>query len=255
MNKASQQIVFWILIFIFLNLFFGNKWNSYVDSFYFTSMLMPVSISTSYFFNLLLVPKYLSEAKYFKFTLYTIYTIIVSVFLSAVIAMISFVVLADLQWNKMNPVVSDLFQMGIIIYFIAILFSFIHLYSSNKRNQEQISVLEQAKNKNLKKTITVRSNRKSVSIVVDDILYIESLSDYVKIHLTQGIIITKEKISLLQETLPDWFIRGHRSFLINQHNLEAYGHDFMQVNSEKLPLGRKYKKEALLKIKLSQVNQ
>lgn len=254
MIKTSHQSIFWILIFIFLNLFFGIRWKNYLDSFYYTSMLMPVAIATSYFFNLLLVPKYLSKGRHFKFVLYTVYTIIVSIFLSSAVAMISFIVLADLKWSEMNPVAADLFQMGVIVYFIAILFSFIQIYNSNKQHREQIAALQEIKEKNVQKTISVRSNRNSVSIVLDDILYIESLSDYVKIHTTTGTIITKEKIGALAEKLPEQFIRIHRSFLINQIKLESYGHDFVQINSEKLPLGRKYKKEALASITVGQIN-
>ncbi|MBO3698598.1 LytTR family DNA-binding domain-containing protein [Roseivirga sp. E12] len=252
MIKTSHQIIFWIVIFGFLNILFGIRWGNYVESFYYSSMLMPVAVGSSYFFNLFLVPKYLSKGKHFQFGLYTVYTIIISAFLTAVISMFSFITLADLQWDQMNPVSADLFQMVVVIYFIAILFSFMHTYKANELNQEKLDTL---KHKNRQEIINIKSNRKSIPVAVNDILYIESLADYVKIHRESDTIITKEKISFLESSLPDWFLRIHRSFLINQHKLEAYGHDFMQVNAEKLPLGRKYKKEALSKIKLTEVNQ
>lgn len=248
MIKHLHQIIFWTLVFVFLNVLFGSRWDNYIDSFYFTTILMPVAMGTSYFFNLFLVPKYLTRKQYFRFSLYTLYTIIASLFLSAVISMFSFVILADLKWHSMNPVVGDILQMGMIIYFVAILFSFIRLYQSNLKHQEQISQLEESHQKNLQKTLTVRSNRKSVPISIEDIFYIESLADYVKIHTTSGVVITKEKISQLEQMLPDWFTRIHRSFLINRNRVESFGHDFVTIHSQKLPLGRKYKKEALDKI-------
>ncbi|OEJ99733.1 LytR/AlgR family response regulator transcription factor [Roseivirga misakiensis] len=253
MHKASNQIIFWILIFVFLNLVFGSKWGDYSNSFYYTSMLMPVALATSYFFNLFLVPKYLSKGQHFKFGLYTVYTIIVSVFLSAVVSIISFIILADLNWNDMNPVVADLFQLGIIIYFVAILFSFIHVYSSDKKNRTELHILEADNEKNLQKTISVRSNRKTISINISEIIYIESLADYVKVHTENEVVVTKEKISNLAYTLPNWFVRIHRSFLIDQNRLNSYGHDYVEVNSTKLPLGRKYKKEALSKFQARNV--
>lgn len=245
MIKYLHQIIFWTLVFVFLNVLFGSRWDNYIDSFYFTTMLMPVAISTSYFFNLFLVPKYLTRNQYFRFGLYTIYTIIVSLFLSAVISVFAFVILADLKWDSMNPVVGDILQMGMIIYFVAILFSFIRLYGSNLEHAKQIIQLKETNEKNQQKTLTVRSNRKSVPISIEDIFYIESLADYVKIHTTSEVVITKEKISQFEQMLPDWFIRIHRSFLINQNKVESFGHDFVTIHSQKLPLGRKYKKEAL----------
>lgn len=209
---------------------------------------MPVAIGSSYFFNLYLVPNYLAQGKNVRFFIYTVYTIIVSVFLTSVVAMFSFIVLADLNWDQMNPVSTDIFQMGVVIYFIAIVFSFIRVYHINRLKESLIAELESNTEKNQKETLVVRSNRKSITINLDDVLFIESLSDYVKIHKVDNTIITKEKISGLYERLPDHFIRIHRSYLVNQEKLEAFGHDFVQINNEKLPLGRKFKKEAISRI-------
>ncbi|KYG85738.1 hypothetical protein AWW67_00420 [Roseivirga seohaensis] len=248
MIKHSRQVIFWVFVFAFLNLLFGLKWSNYLDSFYFTSMLMPVAIATSYFFNLFLVPQYLEAKRYFWFALYTFYTVVVSVFLSGLIAMAAFVFLTDFNWNRMSPVAGDILQLGVIIYFVAILFSFIRVYRSNLERDARIAALEEANQKNLLQTITVRSNREAVSISVDDILYIESLADYVKINTLTGVVITKEKISGLEKMLPEWFIRIHRSYLVNKNKVEAFGHDYVKVQAQQLPVGRKYKKEALERI-------
>ena len=245
MIKHSHQAIFWVLVFGFLNLLFGLKWSDSLDSFYFTTMLMPVSIATSYFFNLFLVPRFLETKKYFWFVLYTFYTVVVSVFLSGVIAMFAFIVLAELNWNRMSPIAGDVLQLGVIIYFVAFLFSFIRVYKSKLEREVKIADLEELNKKNILQTVTVRSNRESVSILVEDILYVESLADYVKINTVAGVTITKEKISGLEKMLPEWFIRIHRSFLVNKKKVEAYGHDYVKIQDQQLPVGRKYKKEAL----------
>lgn len=249
MIKHSHQAIFWLLVFIFLNLLFGLKWSNYLDSFYFTSMLMPVAVATSYFFNLFLVPQFLETKKHFWFGLYTFYTAVVSVFLSGVIAVAAFVFLTDFNWNRMSPVAGDILQLGFIIYFVAILFSFIRVSRSNLRQEELISGLEEINKKNSLQTISVRSNRELISISIDNILYVESLADYVKINTVSGVTITKEKISGLEKMLPEWFIRIHRSFLVNKNKVEAFGHDYVKVQSQQIPIGRKYKKEALESMK------
>ncbi|NVJ47322.1 MAG: LytTR family transcriptional regulator [Cytophagia bacterium] len=248
MIKHYRQVIFWVVVFLFLNLLFGLKWSSYLDSFYFTCMLLPVAIATSYFFNLFLVPRYLQTKKHFWFILYTFYTVIASVFLTGLIAMVSFVFLTDFNWNRMSPVAGDILQLGVIIYFIAILFSFIRVYRSSLERDTKIAALEEAKQKNLLQTITVRSNREAVSILVDDILYVESLADYVKITTATGVVITKEKISGLEKVLPEWFVRTHRSYLVNKNKIEAFGYDYVKIQDQQLPVGRKYKKEALERI-------
>ncbi len=162
--------------------------------------------------------------------------------------MAAFVFLTDFNWNRMSPIAGDVLQLGVIIYFVATLFSFIRVYRSNLEREARIAALEEANQKNLLQTITVRSNREAVSISVDDILYVESLADYVKINIGTGVIITKEKISGLEKMLPEWFIRVHRSYLVNKNKIEAFGHDYVKVQAQQIPIGRKYKKEALEKI-------
>src|SRR5919199_4467429 len=62
--------------------------------------------------------------------------------------------------------------------------------------------------------IYVRADRKMVKVLLNDILYIEGLSDYVKIITTGRTIVTKQLLSALEDTLPkDLFIRIHRSFI------------------------------------------
>lgn len=145
----------------------------------------------------------------------------------------------------MSPVAGDILQLGVIIYFIAIMFSFIRVYRSSLERDTRIAALEEANQKNLLQSITVRSNREAVSILVDDILFVESLADYVKINTGTGVVITKEKISSLEDTLPEWFIRIHRSYLVNKNRVEAFGYDYVKIQDQQLPVGRKYKKEAL----------
>lgn len=180
--------------------------------------------------------------------LYTFYTIVVSIFLSGFIAMAAFVFLTDFNWDRMSPIAGDVLQLGVIIYFVAILFSFIRVYRANLERDVRIAALEEANQKNLLQIITVRSNREAVSISIDGILYVESLADYVKINTVAGVVITKEKISGLEQMLPEWFIRIHRSFLVNKNKVEAFGHDYVKIQDLQLPVGRKYKKEALEEI-------
>lgn len=248
MIKHYRQVIFWVVVFLFLNLLFGLKWSNYLDSFYFTCMLLPVAIVTSYYFNLFLVPRYLQTKKYFWFILYTFYTVVISVFLSGLIAMAAFVFLSDFNWNRMSPLAGDVLQLGVIIYFVAILFSFIRVYRSSFESAAKIAHLQEANQRNLLQTITVRSNRESVSILIEDILYVESLADYVKINTANGVVITKEKISGLEKMLPEWFIRTHRSYLVNKNKIEAFGYDYVKVQDQQLPVGRKFKKEALERI-------
>jgi DNA-binding LytR/AlgR family response regulator len=95
----------------------------------------------------------------------------------------------------------------------------------------------------------VRSDRKMVKIDFNSVLYIESLSDYVKIFTSERTIVIRETISSLEEKLPSKkFIRIHRSFIISFQNITSYTNEFIEINNKALPISRSYKESVLQKL-------
>ncbi len=67
----------------------------------------------------------------------------------------------------------------------------------------------------------VRSDRKMIKIDYDTIIYIESYSDYLKIHLENNTIVTRETITSIEAKLPkQQFLRIHRSYIISIHHIQ-----------------------------------
>ncbi|MBT1699803.1 LytTR family DNA-binding domain-containing protein [Fulvivirgaceae bacterium PWU4] len=96
----------------------------------------------------------------------------------------------------------------------------------------------------------VRADRKMVKVMVDEILYIESLKDYVKIFLPGGQVITKQTITALEEMLPeDDFIRIHRSFIASRKKIASYTQTSAFIGKVELPVGPLYRHLFLQKIK------
>nr|WP_319400150.1 LytTR family DNA-binding domain-containing protein [uncultured Carboxylicivirga sp.] len=94
--------------------------------------------------------------------------------------------------------------------------------------------------------IFVRSDRKMVKIDFNDILYIESLSDYIRIHMTNQIITTRETISNIEVKLPTQdFIRTHRSYIIAIKHIKAFTHETIEIANHELPISRSYKNEVI----------
>lgn len=90
--------------------------------------------------------------------------------------------------------------------------------------------------------LTVRANRKNVRVPLSDILYIESLSDYVQIHTVTQKIVSKERISSLTQKLESsGFLRIHRSFLIATAKIEAFSSEEITINQKVLPVSRSYR--------------
>ena len=97
--------------------------------------------------------------------------------------------------------------------------------------------------------IFVRSDRKMVKICFDEIKYIESISDYIKIHLTDKSVITRETISNIEAKLPQQdFIRTHRSFIVSLSSINSFTNEYIEIGNSEIPISRSYKNEVLQKL-------
>ncbi|MCX7549843.1 LytR/AlgR family response regulator transcription factor [Xanthomarina sp. F2636L] len=92
----------------------------------------------------------------------------------------------------------------------------------------------------------VRADRRMIKIDFDRIIYIESYSDYIKIHLASETIVTRETISAIEAKLPNkQFIRIHRSFIIALAHIESFTSEHIVIHGQALTISRTYKKEVL----------
>ena len=97
--------------------------------------------------------------------------------------------------------------------------------------------------------IFVRSDRKMVRINFADILYIESISDYIKIHLQHQSIVTRETISNIESKLPaNAFIRTHRSFIVSLNKITSFTNEYVEIDNKTIPVSRSYKADVLSKL-------
>jgi DNA-binding LytR/AlgR family response regulator len=91
--------------------------------------------------------------------------------------------------------------------------------------------------------IYLRADRKNIKVNLDDLLFIESLKNYIKVVTKDKTIVTKYSISILEENLPSSFIRIHRSFIIAKNKIESYTSEFIQIGKYELPVSRSYRHE------------
>ena len=92
----------------------------------------------------------------------------------------------------------------------------------------------------------VRAERRMVKIRFSDILYIESLADYIKIHLIDNTVTTRETISGIEAKLPQQkFIRVHRSFIVSLSAINSFTSEYLEVGKKEIPISRSYKRYVL----------
>lgn len=96
-----------------------------------------------------------------------------------------------------------------------------------------------------KQYMFVKADYKIVKVNYDDVLYIEGLKDYVKIHLTSGKrIVTLQTMKYLEENLPkSIFTRVHRSFIIAFDKIETIVGNSIEIDGKLIPIGKSFKDE------------
>jgi two-component system LytT family response regulator len=98
----------------------------------------------------------------------------------------------------------------------------------------------------------LKSGYRNVRVAVDEILYMESIKDYVKVHTTMEAIITKYKISEMEAQLrTSHFLRIHRSYIVNLKRVSAYTASQVEIGEIRLPIGESYKEWVIKMLRTS----
>lgn len=86
------------------------------------------------------------------------------------------------------------------------------------------------------------TDKKQVRIFVDEIMFVESLKDYVKIVTASQTVVTRFQIGELMVLLQNHgFIRTHKSFIVNSKAVTAFNAQEVEIGKRVLPIGRTYK--------------
>ena len=97
-------------------------------------------------------------------------------------------------------------------------------------------------------SLYVQVNRKKVKVILNDILYIESLKDYIKLHLAGEPLVLKHGLTAFEEKLNSKFIRVHRSYIVNTERITAFTKNDIEIGTLEIPIGEHFKKETLQRL-------
>ena len=88
-----------------------------------------------------------------------------------------------------------------------------------------------------------------LKINFSDIHYVESLSDYIKLHLSGKTVIVRETITNIEAKLPKQdFIRVHRSFIVSIAKIDLFTNEYLEINGKMVPISRTYKNSVLQRL-------
>ena len=90
----------------------------------------------------------------------------------------------------------------------------------------------------------IKSNKKSVKVKFSDILYIEGLGDYIKVHVQDNKLVTNLSMKKIFSLLPvNQFYRIHKSYIISMDKIESIEGNMVSINKTKIPIGNSYRQD------------
>lgn len=103
-------------------------------------------------------------------------------------------------------------------------------------------LVEKVKLTNTPDHLFLNVNRTHHKVVLKEILYIESLKDYVRIHTLKDKLVVKGNLGLFMKQLPEnQFARIHRSFAVALEQVQSFNQSEVIVNGQSLPIGSSYR--------------
>jgi len=94
--------------------------------------------------------------------------------------------------------------------------------------------------------IYLRVDRKMIKVLLDEIVYIESDKDYVKVFTEKGFVITRQTIASVEAMLSEsQFIRTHRSYIVSLNKIKSFTAEIVEIGNKELPIGRLYRNNFL----------
>ena len=119
-------------------------------------------------------------------------------------------------------------------------------FPQKQQEIETHGVVTNEENKPATSFVYLRVDRKMIKVLLDDILYVESDKDYVKVFTEKGFIITRQTIASVEAMLSEsQFIRIHRSYIVSLNKLRSFTAETVEIGNKELPIGKLYRNNFL----------
>lgn len=136
------HVIFWVAILLLYGIFFGRRNNNYLQTLFFVGLLMPVVIAATYFFNYYLIPRFIIAGRYRLFILYSCYTILTALFLEMMVALLTFLVMAELRVHNMSPASVDIFFLlssFLVVLFLGVAIKMVSFWRQSKNDYQALA--------------------------------------------------------------------------------------------------------------------
>jgi len=118
---------------------------------------------------------------------------------------------------------------------------FVKAVNRYKKQFRQDAVMDETGEHKDYSFIYVKSERRTIKIPSEEILFIEGMNNYAKIVMEGGQHTIYQSLTLLLEQLPDSFLRIHKSYIVNKHAIRAFTSEYVEIKEKQIPIGKTYR--------------
>jgi hypothetical protein len=144
-ERIISHVVFWIAAYFFFVVFYGRTSRDYHTTIIFVSFLFPIAIASTYLLIYYLIPKFLLQDRKALFFLLLVYLIIITGWLSELVSLFIFTVIADYRVASTAPITFDSLSLIVGLYFVNLIAVVIKQVKRAFLMQQKNTDLEQKK--------------------------------------------------------------------------------------------------------------
>ena len=135
----------------------------------------------------------------------------------------------------------EAFELNVIDYLIKPITQARFLQSVERAN-EALSSDKQEVKVGEQEFVFIKDNGVLKRISVDDILYLEAMGDYVKVHTAQKFHVLHATLKSIEEKLPATrFIRVHRSYIVSLNKIDFIQEGVISIGKASVPVADTYR--------------
>lgn len=128
-------------------------------------------------------------------------------------------------------------------------FSFVRFLKAVQKAEQQFHLIQKLKTEEKPESVFIKSNKKTYQLKFSDIIYIEGLGDYIKIHTEKSHLVTNLSMKKMEELLPsNEFYRVHKSHIVNRMKIIAIEGNMVELPGIKLTIGSNYRTDFFTRI-------
>lgn len=247
-KRITKHVLYWVGLVFFFGLVWGTSDYNYFRNFMIQIYSLPSRLILVYVTLYSFVPLFFLKKKYLTFiALYILLMVGVSVFIQRPLMLYYVQPMYLPGWTTSNfftitEIMNTILDVNIaaVIPLGAVFFK-IWQKTQQRTLQLEKNMLDAATEEN-EEFIYLKVEKTLQKIFIKDIVYIESLKNYIKVKIIEREIIAYASITSIQNSLPPKkFLRVHRSYIVGIDFIDSFSPSQINLKGINIPIGRKYK--------------